>query len=143
MPNKHNTDRRHHIPKMSFKVQNWPEYEAVLRRRGSLTLWIEEDALGQWQSIGPNGQARYRGIAIQTCLMLRAAFKMAFRQTEGLMESVLTLMKLPISVPDHTTVSRRAVGLTLRKSVPKGPLHVLIDNTGLEVFGAGRSEVPG
>ena len=63
---------------------------------------------------------------------------MAFRQTEGLMESVLTLMKLPISAPDHTTVSRRAEGLTLRKSVPKGPLHVLIDSTGLEVFWAGQ-----
>ena len=47
-------------------------------------------------------------------------------------------MKLPISAPDHTTVSRRAVGLTLRKSVPEGPLHVLIDSTGLEVFGAGQ-----
>lgn len=140
MPNKHNADRRHHIPKMSFKVQNWPEYEAGLRRRGSLTLWIEEDALDQWQSIGPQGQARYADIAIETCLMLRASFKMALRQTEGLMDSVLTLMKLTISVPDHTTVSRRAVGLPVMKSAsaPKGPLHVLIDSTGLEVFGAGQ-----
>ena len=48
MPNKHNADRRHHIPKMSFQVQNWAEYEAGLRRRGSLTLWIDEDALDQW-----------------------------------------------------------------------------------------------
>jgi hypothetical protein len=40
MPHKHNADRRHHIPKMSFKVQNWPAYEAGLHRRGSLTLWI-------------------------------------------------------------------------------------------------------
>ena len=125
---------------MSFKVQNWPEYEAGLRRRGSLTLWIEEDALAQWQSVGPNGQARYRDIAIETCLMLRAAFKMALRQTEGLMDSVLTLMNLTISAPDHTMVSRRAVGLavTKSKSAPKGPLHVLIDSTGLEVFGAGQ-----
>jgi hypothetical protein len=45
MPHKHNAERRHHIPKMSFKVQNWAEYEAGLRRRGSLTLWIEEAAL--------------------------------------------------------------------------------------------------
>ena len=45
MPHKHNADRRHHIPKMSFKVQNWPAYEAGLRRRGSLTLWIEDGAL--------------------------------------------------------------------------------------------------
>ena len=140
MPNKHNAARRHHIPKMSFQVQNWAEYEAGLRRRGSLTLWIEEDALDRWQSIGPNGQARYRDIAIETCLMLRTAFKMALRQTEGLMDSVLTLMGLTISAPDHTTVSRRAVGLPVLKSTPapKGPLHVLIDSTGLEVFGAGQ-----
>src|SRR3954452_8801496 len=91
MPHKHNADRRHHIPKMSFKVQNWPEYEAGLRRRGSLTLWIEEAALDRWQSVGPKGQARYRDIAIETCLMLRSAFKMALRQAEGLMDSVLTL----------------------------------------------------
>jgi hypothetical protein len=45
MPHKHNADRRHHIPKMAFKVQNWPEYEAGLRRRGSLTLWIEDGVL--------------------------------------------------------------------------------------------------
>ena len=60
MPHKHNADCRHHIPKMVFKVQNWPAYEAGLRRRGSLTLWIEEAALECWQTTGPNGQARYR-----------------------------------------------------------------------------------
>src|SRR4051812_21459757 len=59
MPHKHNADRRHHIPKMAFKVQNWPEYEAGLRRRGSLTLWIEDAALDCWQTCGPGGQARY------------------------------------------------------------------------------------
>jgi hypothetical protein len=48
MPHKHNADRRRHIPKMSFKVQNWPEYETGLRRRGSLTLWIEDAALECW-----------------------------------------------------------------------------------------------
>ncbi|WP_354362838.1 IS5 family transposase [Undibacterium sp. GrIS 1.8] len=125
---------------MSFKVQNWPEYEAGLRRRGSLTLWIDDAVLDRWQSVGPTGQARYRDIAIETSLMLRTAFKMALRQTEGLMESVLTLMNLTITAPDHTTVSRRAVRLTVRKSpsAPKGPLHVLIDSTGLQVFGAGQ-----
>ena len=115
MPNKHNDARRHHIPKMSFKVQNWPEYEAGLRRRGSLTLWIEDAALKRWQSVGQKGQARYWNIAIETSLMLRSAFKMALRQTEGLMNSVLKLMNLTITAPDHTTVSRRAVGLTRTK----------------------------
>jgi len=55
MPHKHNVDRRHHIPKMSFKVQNWPAYEAGLRRRGSLALWIEEATLDCWQTFGPSG----------------------------------------------------------------------------------------
>jgi len=64
MPHKHNADRRRHIPKMSFKVRNWPAYEAGLRRRGSLTLWIEDAALRDWQSTGPGGQARYTDAAI-------------------------------------------------------------------------------
>jgi hypothetical protein len=58
MPHKHNADRRHHIPKMSFKVPNWPAYEAGLRRRGGLTLWIEDVVLECWQTTGPSGQAR-------------------------------------------------------------------------------------
>jgi transposase len=138
MPHKHNADRRHHIPKMALKVQNWPAYEAGLRRRGSLTLWIEDAALECWQSYGPSGQARYTDAAIQTSLMLRTAFKLALRQTEGLMASILTLMDLTISAPDHTTVSRRAVTLPVIQpaSVPHGPLHVLIDSTGLQVYGA-------
>jgi hypothetical protein len=75
MPHKHNGDRRHHIPKMSFNVQNWPEYEAGLRRRGSLALWIEDTALKRWQTCGPGGQPRYSDAAVQTSLMLRTAFK--------------------------------------------------------------------
>lgn len=68
----HNDGRRHHIPTMSLQVQNWPQYEAGLRRRGSLTLWIEDAVLDRWQSVGPHGQARDRDIAIETCLMLRS-----------------------------------------------------------------------
>jgi len=140
MPHKHNADRRRHIPKMSFKVRNWPAYEAGLRLRGSLTLWIEDAALGDWQSTGLGGQARYTDAAIQTSLMLRMAFKLALRQTEGLMMSVLTLMGLTLSAPDHSTVSRRVVALPVIQPahVPPGPLHVLIDSTGLQVYGAGQ-----
>jgi hypothetical protein len=125
---------------MSFKVENWPEYEAGLRRRGSLTLWIEDTALQRWQTCGPGGQSRYADAAIQTSLMLRTAFKLPLRQTEGLLTSIFTLMDLTISAPDHTTVSRRAVTLPVIHPVPMphGALHVLIDSTGLQVFGAGQ-----
>jgi hypothetical protein len=72
--------------------------------------------------------------------MLRAAFKLPLRQTEGLMASVLILMGLTISAPDHTTVSRRAATLPVIQlaSLPHGPLHILIDSTGLQVYGAGQ-----
>jgi hypothetical protein len=72
--------------------------------------------------------------------VLCAAFKLPLRQIEGLMTSVLWLMGLTISAPDHTTVSRRAVTLPVIQatSVPHGPLHVLIDSTGLQVYGAGQ-----
>jgi hypothetical protein len=117
MPHKHNADRRHHIPRMSFKVQNWPEYEAGLRRRASLALWIEVTALECWQTCGPGGQPRYSDAAVQASQMLRTAFKLPLRQTEGLLASVLTLMKLTISALDHTAVSRRAVKLPV---IPAG-----------------------
>ena len=83
---------------------------------------------------------RYSDVAIQTTLMVRTAFRLPFRQTEGLMASVMTLMELTLSAPDHTTMSRRMVSLRLVPwaSVPHGPLHVLIDSTGLKVYGAGQ-----
>src|SRR5271167_4522455 len=78
--------------------------------------------------------------AIQTTLMVRTAFKLPLRQTEGLMASILTLMDLTISAPDHTTISGRAVKLSVIRpaAIPHGPLHVLIDSTGLQVYGAGQ-----
>jgi hypothetical protein len=85
MPNKHNEKRRHHIPKMKSKVTNWAEYDAGLRRRGSLTLWMTDEAIAGWQAAPPpGGQSCYSDLAIETGLMLRLAFHLPLRQTEGL-----------------------------------------------------------
>ena len=143
MPNKFNAERRHRIPKMSFKLTNWAEYEAGLRRRGSSTLWVTEQAIDTWRAAPrstPGGQATYSDSAIQTCLMLRTAFKLALRQAEGLMMSVVELLGRELAVPDHTTVSRRAIKRApiTRQTLPEGPLHVLLDSTGLKIFGAGE-----
>jgi O6-methylguanine-DNA--protein-cysteine methyltransferase len=88
MPNKHNSSRRHHIPKMKFRVKNWAEYDAGLRRRGSLTLWVTPEVLDGWQAARrttPGGQSVYSELAIEMGMMLRMAFHLALRQTEGLM----------------------------------------------------------
>ncbi len=95
MPNKHNSDRRHHIAKMKMKVISWPDYNAGLRRRGSLTLWVTEEALADWRAqprITPGGRRLYSDTTIETSLMLRSAFRMPLRQAQGLMESVFQLM---------------------------------------------------
>ena len=143
MPHKHHAARRHHIPKMAHRVTNWPDYEAGLRSRGSLTLWITPEALAQWPAprrTTPGGQPRYSDLAIETALTLGSAFRMRSRQTEGLLRSVLQLMGLALPVPDHTTLSRRVKQRPAmrREPLPAGPLDVLVDSTGLQVYGAGQ-----
>ncbi len=111
MPFKHNATRRHRIPKMKYKVTNWPDYEAGLRRRGSLTLWLTPEALAAWRAPRRKtrgGQPRYSDLAIDTVLTLGCVFGLRLRQSEGLMLSLLDLMHLDLPVPDHTTLSRRA-----------------------------------
>ena len=142
MPNKHNADRRHRIPRMTFKVTNWREDEAGLRRRGSLTLWVDDAAIAGWSApprTTPGGQAHYSDLAIETALMVRLVFHQPLRQTEGLLSSLLELLELELPVPDHTTISRRSGTMTpvLRASLPDGPVHLVFDSTGLKVYGAG------
>ena len=94
MPFKHNSARRHRIPRAQYRVRNWPQYDAGLRRRGDLTLWLDEAALAGWQAprrTTPGGQARYSDLAIELVLMLRLVFQLALRQAEGFVGSVLRL----------------------------------------------------
>ena len=144
MPNKFNAKCRHHIPKMKFTVRNWAEYDAALRARGSLTLWVTDEAMNHWAALPrstPGGQCFYSDLAIETSLMLRLVFRQPLRQTEGLMASIFELLAVDLKAPDHSTVSRRAMSLksiSNRCKLPAGPVHILIDSTGLKVFGAGE-----
>ena len=143
MPNKHNIAGRHHIPKMKFKISNWSEYEAGLRRRGSLTLWVTDEAVLNWSALRrttPGGQALYSDLTIETGMMLRLAFHLPLRQVEGFMTSIFSLMEVAITAPDHTTLSRRAACLPsiAIEKLPDGPLDLVIDSTGVKIYGAGE-----
>jgi len=144
MPNKFNAKCRHHIPKMKYTVRNWAEYDVALRARGSLTLWVTAQAIAHWAALPrstPGGQCFYSDLAIETSLMLRLVFRQPLRQTEGLMTSIFELLEVNLKAPDHSTVSRRARNLksiSKRCMLPAGPAHILIDSTGLKVFGAGE-----
>src|SRR3954462_2655175 len=111
MPFKANAPRRHRIPKQRRKVTNWRAYDASLRQRGSLTVWFTDEAIAAWEAeprTTPGGQPHYSALAITTALTLKAVFRLALRQTEGLIGSIIRLLGLALSVPDHTTLSRRA-----------------------------------
>jgi hypothetical protein len=144
LPFKLNADRRHHIPKQRFKVTNWRDYDASLRQRGSLTVWVTEEAIAAWTAeprTTRGGQRTYSALAILTALTLRAVFRLALRQTEGLIGSVIRLLGLDLAVPDHSTLSRRAETLEVpqpRASPGAEPMHLLVDSTGLRLCGAGE-----
>ena len=125
----------------TYKTRNWPTYNEALKRRGSLTIWF--DPAMTWEAVptGKRGrQPDYSDAAIQTCLTMKVLFGMALRQTTGFVESLLRLIGLDWAVPDFSTLSRRQK--TLKVNIPyrgsDGPLHLLIDSTGIKVEGEGE-----
>ncbi|PVE22977.1 IS5 family transposase [Microvirga sp. KLBC 81] len=142
MPFKANAARRHRIPKQRHRVTNWAEYDASLRQRGSLTVWLTEEAIAAWRAeprTTRGGQPHYSALAIATALTLRSVFRLALRQTEGLIGSILRLLGRDLAVPDHSTLSRRAETLEVpRLQSRTGPIHLLVDSTGLRLCGPGE-----
>jgi hypothetical protein len=142
VPFKANAERRHHIPKQRHRVTNSATYDAALRQRGSLTVWFTDAAIAAWEAeprTTRGGQSRYSALAIATALTLRSVFRLALRQTEGLIGSIIALLGLDLSVPDHTTLSRRAESLDVVRPRPgSGPVHLLVDSTGLKLCGSGE-----
>src|ERR1700686_2468651 len=106
MPFKANTDRRHKFPKAKDQVTNWPEYDAALVRRGSLTVWLTDEAIAGWHapvSGKRGGQPVYSDLAIETGLAPRLVLRLGLRQIEGTLGSIAHLLGLDIRIPDHTT----------------------------------------
>src|SRR3954452_18452695 len=143
MPFKANADRRHHIPAQQHQVTNWREYDAGLRAPGSLTVWFTAEAIEAWRAAPRTtrgGQPCYSELAITTALTLRAVFRLPLRQTEGLVGSILQLLGVDLSVPDFSTLSRRAQSLELpaQPRATGGAIHLMVDSSGLKLSGPGE-----
>jgi len=128
-----------------YRIRNWSQYNDALVRRGSLTLWVDQNTLLAWRYQGPpqqGAQFQYSDLAIECLLTLRAVYHLPLRATEGFAGSLFELMGVDLPVPDYSTLCRRAG--TVRITLPKkatGPLHLILDSTGLKVYGEGEWKV--
>jgi len=122
-----------------YRIRNWPEYEAGLRRRGDLTVWLSDDTIHSWRALPsgkPGGQRIYANIAIESALTIRMVLHLPLRQTEGFLRSLADMLEVELPIPDHTTLSRRLKTLgeiPLRAVANDRPIHLLIDSTGLRI----------
>ncbi len=130
-------------PKKLYRVRNWSAYDAALVKRGSLTVWISEDAIVSWSAEKEPGkrgrQQEYSDFAIETTLTLKEVYHLTNRGAEGFLRSLFEIMKITLPVPDHTTLSVR--GKNLDVHLPKkqtSSLYIVVDSTGLKIYGEGE-----
>jgi len=135
--------------KAQYRLRNWSQYNRSLRQRGSLTLWFSEDVRAAWgvqqqQRTGQRGAPRrHSEMAILCMATLAEVYHLPLRATEGFLRSLVKLLDVELRVPDYTTVCRRR--RTLEVQLPRlrktEPLHVVVDASGLKVYGEGEWKV--
>jgi len=133
--------------KAKYRIRNWRDYNRSLVNRGSLTFWISEDLLANWieqeKTGGRGASPRYSAAAMVAMASMKFVFSQAGRQTCGLVASIFQLLKVELPVPDHSTVSRRMAGLEVGLPVKASAKarHLVIDSTGLKLYGEGEWKV--
>lgn len=140
---KHTTT--HSRRKPLYRVKNWSEYDRALVQRGSIMFWLSDDFEKSWQYVGERqrgSQFDYSEQAIVVMQTVKNVFHLPNRAAEGFMRSIFAMLEILLSVPDHTTLSRR--GKDLNIALPKitgGHLDIVMDSTGLKIYGEGEWKV--
>lgn len=137
----------HGSRKGTYRVKNWREYNESLVRRGDITFWFDEDVIEAWEH--DNAECKvgrpfsYSDVAIKTMLVLREVFRLPYRQTEGLGRALAQLMQADVAIPDFTCLAKRAgkLDVSLSAAAAGGPIDVVVDSTGLKVYGEGEWKV--
>ena len=133
--------------KTAYRLRNWSDYNRALRQRGSLTIWISSAALAHWTAeelTGERGASpTYTDLAIETMATLQAIYGLPGRQTQGFLQSLFDLMRLELRAPDHSTLSRRRRHLKIALPIKdwSGSRHLVVDSTGVKVYGEGEWKV--
>jgi hypothetical protein len=113
-------------------------------QRGSITFWFCEETIDKWRHDNANPGVGhpfvYSDTAVECLLVLRELFQLPYRQTEGLGKSLVELMQIELDIPDYTSLAKRAakMGVSLDIAKHSGKIDVVVDSTGLKVFGEGE-----
>src|SRR5262245_60966168 len=135
------------MKKPTYRIRNWSEYNASLKQRGRLTIWVSPEAVANWTTDEltgePGASPTYTDLAIETMATVQAIYGLAGRQTQGFLQSLFELMKLDLTAPDHSTLSRRRRQLTITLPVKdwSKPRHLVVDSTGVKGYGEGEWKV--
>jgi Transposase DDE domain len=137
---------RRKIAKAKYRLRNWQAYNAALLKRRSLTLWVSEEALSAWYDevrTGRPGAPRTYSVAITCMAVLAVVYRLTLRVTQGLIASVLQLLKVALPVPDYTTLCRRRrqLAVSLSRRAKDELLHLVFDVAGIKVHGEGERKV--
>jgi len=133
--------------KPCYKLSNWRAYNKSLVSRADITVWFDEDVIDQWEHDNVEVRAGhpfvYSDLAIETLLMLRELFRLPYRQTEGFGQALVKLMDVDVAIPHHTSLQKRAakLGITIEVARPEGSIDLVVDSTGLKVYGEGEWKV--
>ncbi|QRR06800.1 IS5 family transposase [Burkholderia sp. MS455] len=131
--------------KARYRVKNWPAYNAGLINRGNVTMWIDEAALASTLEAGPTrGRPRlYSDALIQALLGIKTVFRLPLRALQGFAQSLRELAFATLPVPNYTTLSRRAQTHEVQLPVigDGEPIHLVVDSTGMKVYGEGEWKV--
>lgn len=132
-------------PKPLYRVKNWSEYDQALVQRGSITVWLSKGYKRKWGYAGDKqrgSQYEYSDEAIAIMLTIKNVLHLPNRAAEGFVRSLFAILRVGLSVPDHTTLSRRGKGLKV--DLPKqarGQIDIVMDSTGLKIYGEGEWKV--
>lgn len=134
--------------KDKYRIRNWRQYNQSLINRGSITFWFNEESIEKWHAIEKSGKRGrpevYSDYAVRCGLMIKAVFRIALRSLQGLLTSLIKILKLPLNCPNYSLFSRRAKDLQIqmRRFLKTGErLNVVFDSTGLKVYGEGEWKV--
>jgi len=133
--------------KVRLSVRNWHQYNESLVARGSITIWFSDETLNNWyhdNGVGKRGRPfTYSDSTMELFLTIRELWRLPYRQTEGFVRSILALLADGLHVPDFTSAAKRAakLGIALPVLPRRGHVDVVLDSTGLKVFGEGEWKV--